>query len=265
MFIRNISLLGLAYFLLGIGDINSGYRLNPGEELVVIAGASCQALTNLDSSKSYFIPTKSAAERTSLTNISLPKLIVSTCPSTCKEILSQGRSRGSGNYQLLMPGMSLQSVYCDMSTAGGGWTLVTYSRGVSPAVITKDIFVNPVNTAWLTDRSTAGRFASLGAEVFSKRVGSTDGMFVSSVYGGGAPYIDLAMGPWNYDVVKCTGNLRHTSRTAGCPGQNANDNYNSADYLNLTVDGGMIGIVPSYGPELCYSGLGNCNFEFYLR
>lgn len=265
MFIRNVSLLFLSSFILGIGDINTGYRLNPGEELLLIVGASCQAVTNLDISKSYFIPTKTANERDSISNIALPKLIVSTCPSTCKQVLSQGRSRGNGTYQLLMPGMTLQSVYCDMATAGGGWTLVTYSRGVSSAAIAKDIFVNPVNTSWLTDRTTAGRFASLGAEVFSKRVGTTDGMFISSVYGGGNPYIDLSMGTWNYDVTKCTGNLRHTSRTAGCPGQNANDNYNSADYLNLTVDGGMIGIVPSYGPEVCYSGFGNCNFEFYLR
>lgn len=265
MFFRNISLLCISSLLLGIGDINTGYRLNPGEELLFIAGADCQAVTNIDPVKSYFIPTKTVNERNSVANIALPKLISSTCPSTCKQILSQGRSRGSGIYQLLMPGMTLQSVYCDMTTAGGGWTLVTYSRGVSPAAIAKDIFVNPVNTTWLTDRITAGRFASLGPEVFSKRVGSTDGMFISSVYGGGVPYIDLNMGAWDYNVVKCTGNLRHTSRTAGCPGQNANDNYNSADYLNLTVDGGMIGIVPSYGPELCYSGLGNCNFEFYLR
>lgn len=93
-------------------------------------------------------------------------------------------------------------------------------------------------------------------------------MFVSTAYAG-SPFIETGFGVWNYDVAKCAGTLRHTSRTAGCAGQNANDNFSSADMLNVAVNAGNEGIVPNYrnngGGEVCYVGKGNCNFEFYLR
>ena len=90
-------------------------------------------------------------------------------------------------------------------------------------------------------------------------------MLVAAAYVG-SPFIDTGFGVWNYDVAKCAGTLLHTSRTAGCAGQNANDNFSTSDMLNVAISAGAEGIVPAYrATEVCYSGKGNCNFEFYLR
>nr|MBK7066653.1 hypothetical protein [Deltaproteobacteria bacterium] len=64
----------------------------------------------------------------------------STCPArTCTTILRAGRSVGTGYYWIDPDGAGGQAaseVWCDMSTADGGWTLVGRSRpgGWAPGV-----------------------------------------------------------------------------------------------------------------------------------
>lgn len=192
---------------------------------------------------------------------------------SCKEILAAGLSTGSGYYLIDPDGVGGSyypvRVYCDMVTSGGGWTRVAVNNGtVTAATMPDDFFANTYKRDLIGNATITNNAASINPEQFSKLVGTTDAMFVSAAYAG-SPFIETGFGVWNYDVAKCAGTLRHTSRTAGCAGQNANDNWDTADMFNVAINSGNEGIVPRYrnqgGGEICYSGKGNCNFEFYLR
>jgi hypothetical protein len=192
---------------------------------------------------------------------------------SCKEILSAGLSTGNGIYLIDPDGIGGTyqpvKVYCDMVTSGGGWTRVAFNNGVANAVtVPNDFFANTYQRGLIGLLVAPTDFAaSINPEQFSKLVGTTDAMLVSASYAG-SPFIETAFGVWNYDVAKCTGTLRHTSRTAGCAGQVGNDNYDGADMLNVAFNTGTEEIAPYYrnnAGELCYNGKGSCSFEFYLR
>ncbi len=52
--------------------------------------------------------------------------------ASCKSILDAGESQGDGLYTINPPGASSLEVYCDMTSAGGGWTLVVAQLEADP-------------------------------------------------------------------------------------------------------------------------------------
>lgn len=189
--------------------------------------------------------------------------------SSCKEILEANPGSPSGIYTIDFTQGSPNdkaTVYCDMTTSGGGWTLVAYSNGTATGSTPNNFFVSAVNLPLIAEHTRTNYQASLNPELFSLNVGTTDAMFISPSYNSGAAIIDTNFGPWDYNKTKCSGTLYHTSRTAGCTGQNANDNFDTADAFNLSFFTGNEGIVPAYkATEVCYSGKGSCSFKFFLR
>lgn len=149
---------------------------------------------------------------------------------------------------------------------GGGWTRVAFSfdAAANSSTVPNDFMVNSYRRDLM---GMSGAYAaSMNPEKFSKLLNTTDAMLSAPSFAGSL-FIENGLGIWQYDTVKCTGTLRHTSRTAGCAGQSTNDHYDSADMYNISINGNE-GIVPSWnnsGNELCYPGQGSCAFEFYLR
>ena len=191
---------------------------------------------------------------------------------SCKEILDAGLSVGTGLYLIDPDGVGGTyqpvRVYCDMVTSGGGWTRVAYSNGVATgANVPNDFFANTYKRDLIGLTGLVDNASSINPENFSKLVGTTDAMLLAPAYAG-SPFIETGFGVWNYDVAKCTGTLRHTSRTAGCAGQVGNDNFDSVDALNVSFNTGTEEIAPAYrngGGELCYNGKGSCSFAFFVR
>jgi hypothetical protein len=132
-------------------------------------------------------------------------------------------------------------------------------------MVGKNFFVTQTNLSNLSKKDLSSTAASVNPELFSNILNTTSAMLKSLSYSSN-PLIENSFGKWSYDTPKCSGTLNHTGRYSGCAGQEANDNYNSVDRFNIAI--GNVGIVPYYlnnGYELCYSGHGWCDFEFYLK
>lgn len=189
-----------------------------------------------------------------------------------RSIVNQAGNLNSGYWTIdpdgYLNGVAPFTVYCNQTASSGGWTLVAYNTGNSGlANMPTSFFVSEINKTNMSNISLSNRSSSLNVEYMSSLLKSNDVMLISSPYSA-SPIVETGIGQWNYNTTKCSGTLRHTSRTAGCPGQNANDDFSGADRFNIGISNGQVGIVPGWlnaGNELCYSGAGWCSFYFYIR
>ena len=197
-----------------------------------------------------------------------------TLAASCKAYLTGGGkyaytgATGSGVYRIQPSGLTASDVYCDMTTDGGGWTLVAWNKGNSGlANMPQDFFAREVNVGNISNRGLSNTSSSLNVERLSKAVASADVMLIAAAYST-TPIIEKGNGVWSYDTPDCTGPLGHTSRTAGCGNHGGNDNFDSNDRFNMAIYPGNTAIVPAHlnmGNELCWSNQGWCSFEFYVR
>lgn len=115
----------------GIGTLNEGYRVLHGTSERVNAHATCKKVANTHASSDYYIPTKSSPEWTSFVTNPPTNITLTNCDVTyrsCQDILRANPSSTSGKYTIDPDGVSNGypsiDVFCDMTTDGGGWTLV---------------------------------------------------------------------------------------------------------------------------------------------
>lgn len=184
----------------------------------------------------------------------------------CKQILDAGRSLGDGIYPITTEdGVSI-TVYCDMTTDDGGWTLVgTYPKTAAGGIsrISQYPFVpetspnNPSNL-WLYKWNLA-HFADVREQVSCSAANCTDG---KSVYGASFSELELnnVRFSWGYDdrvenspkvidFPSCRKSYTDTSVWSGCINPSSIANNSTKTVVGWQTD--------LFGATHCWAARGN--------